>query len=203
MTKKCYRCKENLPFKDFAKDKNGKYGLQSKCRQCCSELNAEWRQKNAEKRKQYFEENKDHHNKINQEWYYKNREKRIKQTNEYRDKNRERLNEANRLRRKANPDKQEKARQEYYARYPEKKKAYSLSNSPKYSKSGYDKHHWSYAEKNAKSLIYLKKRDHYDLHNTIEYAQEHFCYISDSGVLLDTKEKHIKHIESLGINYEL
>lgn len=52
-TKLCCKCKVEKPYEDFSADHNGKYGLSSKCKICCSKTF-----------KEYYEKNKKLHNGI-------------------------------------------------------------------------------------------------------------------------------------------
>jgi hypothetical protein len=82
----------------------------------------------------------------------------------------------------------------YKERYPGKIFAKSkLGKSP----IGFHFHHWSYKKEHQKDVILIRHADHYTLHRFIDYYQPEMCYKTKSGVLLDTKEKHIQHIQDI------
>lgn len=57
MTKVCSGCGRDLPLTAFAKNKNGKFGVHSKCKECKnSKQKASY---NPEKQSQYYQENKE------------------------------------------------------------------------------------------------------------------------------------------------
>ena len=53
MKKICSKCKEEKSFDDFNKQKNGKFGLQSYCRDCAILARKKYQKKNKEKLKEY------------------------------------------------------------------------------------------------------------------------------------------------------
>jgi len=79
----------------------------------------------------------------------------------------------------------------FFKKYPEKKKATSMSSHLKKPFEGAEKHHWSYNEEHYKDVIWLTKKDHMKGHRFIVYDQERMMYRRyDNNVLLDTKEEH-------------
>ena len=53
-SKTCSKCREELPLSSFWKSKSAKDGRQPACVSCQKQQNAEWRENNAEKRREYF-----------------------------------------------------------------------------------------------------------------------------------------------------
>lgn len=91
----------------------------------------------------------------------------------------------------------------YLEKFPEKKKALSLSGSIKVPFEGAEKHHWSYNIEHAKNVIFLSKKDHMKAHRFIVYDQERFMYRRfDNNILLDTIESHETFIRECIINEE-
>ena len=79
----------------------------------------------------------------------------------------------------------------YSEKYPEKTITKSkLGKSP----TGFHYHHWSYKKEHQRDVITIKHADHYTLHRFLDYDQPAMCYKTKSGLMLDTKEKHIAHI---------
>ena len=55
-------------------------------------------------------------------------------------------------------------------------------------------HHWSYNEEHYKDVIHLTKKEHSKAHRFIIYDQERMMYRNLEGILLETKERHLKYI---------
>ncbi len=90
-----------------------------------------------------------------------------------------------------------RSRSDYNAhrkRFPEKYKANSAAQHISIEQ-GYERHHWSYKTEHHKNIIPLSVDDHNNLHVYIIYDMEHLLYRTQSGVLLDTKEKHIEYLK--------
>jgi len=84
----------------------------------------------------------------------------------------------------------------YQQKYPEKRKAISMSSKLIPPNEGLEKHHWSYNEEHYKDVIWLSKKQHMKAHRFIVYDQERMMYRRyDNNVLLDTKENHLSFIE--------
>lgn len=93
--------------------------------------------------------------------------------------------------------------QRFYEKYPEKRKAYSMSGKLKKPFLGAEKHHWSYNEDHFKDVIWLTQKHHSMAHRYIVYDQERKMYRQyDTNVLLDTKEKHKNFIEGCINNFK-
>jgi hypothetical protein len=82
----------------------------------------------------------------------------------------------------------------YIEKYPEKQRARCVSQKIK-APDGLEKHHWSYSEKHNKDVLFLTVQDHSRLHRYMIYDQERMMYRTTDGVLLDSREKHEKHLE--------
>jgi hypothetical protein len=89
----------------------------------------------------------------------------------------------------------------YRNQYPEKYKAKNMSQHIKKSK-GMHAHHWSYRESHAKDIIEITPKDHATIHRYMTYDQERMMYRNLSGILLDTKEKHMEYIEHVLNHYK-
>jgi len=66
--KKCSNCGELKPFSEFYKQKNSKYGVQSRCKECEKEHNKKYYENNKEKMKEYYENNKEKILEYKKEW---------------------------------------------------------------------------------------------------------------------------------------
>lgn len=84
----------------------------------------------------------------------------------------------------------------YNKRYLEKYKSKIAAQHLK-RKNGYHLHHWSYNSEHYKDVIELSIQEHATIHRFLIYDQPCFMYKSLDGVLLDTKEKHLKYINSI------
>jgi hypothetical protein len=109
MTKICTKCNTKKPLDNFAKDKNGKYGVKSKCKECVKEYRSIYNTNNQDKIKEYVLNNKDKLSIQHKEHYSKNKEKHIERNKQYGKANPE-------VRRKATA-KYLKANPEYYRQY--------------------------------------------------------------------------------------
>ena len=111
--KKCTKCGEWLVANNynFHKQKNGKWGLQSRCKKCKNNINKQWKENNKEHimeynkeyHKQYYENNKEYHREKNKQWREENPEKvfnqntkrRFKEENQGRGIDKEQYKECN------------------------------------------------------------------------------------------------------------
>jgi hypothetical protein len=84
----------------------------------------------------------------------------------------------------------------YNEKYPEKRIAKNRTTHIK-KNSGEHIHHWSYNESHYKDILILPSREHMKLHRYMIYDQERMMYRTTEGILLDTKESHVKYYESL------
>ena len=63
-------------------------------------------------------------------------------------------------------------------------------------------HHWSYNQEDWLDVIQLSIKEHHFLHRYIIYDQERMMYRGLDGVLLDTKEKHLKYYDDCKLKYD-
>ena len=93
--KVCTKCNRILIAYEgnFKKEKKGKWGLSSRCKECCKKYDEQYYKDNKEHfkeyRKQYYKENKEHCDKKSREYYGKNKE----QYKEYYEENKEKIKE--------------------------------------------------------------------------------------------------------------
>jgi hypothetical protein len=86
----------------------------------------------------------------------------------------------------------QKAIKNHKQMYPEKYKAKIASQ--RIPSNGNQNHHWSYNEEHWKDVINLTTKQHAKAHRFMVYDQERMMYRTLSGILLDTRESHIKYI---------
>lgn len=96
------------------------------------------------------------------------------------------------------PDPEDKhlSEKKYKGKYPEKYFAkMAISNLPK--RDGYHQHHWSYKDEHWRDVIELSRADHYLLHRNMIYDTTEKLYRDATGMLLSSKESHVKLLETL------
>jgi hypothetical protein len=81
--KKCSKCGELKPISEFYKNKGGKYGVRSECKECKANCAKEYYENNKEHIKEYRENNKEHIKEYQKEYCETNKE----QLKEYRKNN--------------------------------------------------------------------------------------------------------------------
>jgi hypothetical protein len=86
----CCYCNQVKFFTDFAKDRSSLKGFRSRCKECQSKYNYDWK-KNQEKKKDFIERNKDKPKTYEQDYRDRNKEKRINSEQNYRNRNKEKL----------------------------------------------------------------------------------------------------------------
>jgi len=67
---------------------------------------------------------------------------------------------------------------------------------------GIELHHWNYNDEFLEDVIFMPIKDHRRLHNQLILNLETRIFSTKQLFELDTKEKHIKFIELLKLNYE-
>lgn len=70
---------------------------------------------------------------------------------------------------------------------------------------GKEVHHWNYKEPH--NVFILSKRAHKLVHKNIEYLESLNCFVTNEGLILNTKENHYGYIKSVfntnNVNYEI
>lgn len=100
-TKLCTWCNNEIPITSFYKYKDDKKGYQAGCKSCRAKYAAEYRNKNKEKIRNSYKENK---KRYAAEYRATNKEKEKKRIEDYRELNKDKILVKNSEWRKANPD---------------------------------------------------------------------------------------------------
>lgn len=178
--KKCNECGVIKELNLFHKNAKSPDGFRTKCKSCVCKKQSVYRKNNSEKVKLYIRDyiakNKE---------YYKQYQK-----NKYIKSDRVIMTEDEKKIKKKEYDKK------YHLKYPEKRKAKIAVNYFKVDK-GYHKHHWSYNKQHYFDIILLTNKQHLSLHKFIKYCTDSFYYKSIDGILLDSRDKHMKYIQEL------
>lgn len=103
---------------------------------------------------------------------------------------------------KPSTDKKREAIKRHYQKYPEKALATKYTEIFLTKIKGINLHHWSYNQEDWLDIIELNIKDHNFLHRYITYDQESMMYKTLDGILLDSKEKHIKYFKKCKIKYK-
>lgn len=72
--KKCTKCGKWKLLEEYHKAKKGKYGRQSKCKECEKEYKKQWEESNPEYHKRYYKDNSEHYKKYRKQHYQNNAE---------------------------------------------------------------------------------------------------------------------------------
>jgi hypothetical protein len=107
-TKVCSKCEVEKGLGKFHKQKGGKYGVRSYCKDCANlsykEYYGENREERLEYNKQYHEENRERRLECEKQRYQKNREGILERQKQYYQQNRERIAERHKQYQQENPE---------------------------------------------------------------------------------------------------
>ena len=114
--KRCTKCGRWLVAStvNFCKQKRGKYGLISKCKECSKQYRESNKDKMAEYYKQYYQDNKDKMVEKNKRYRESNKDKIAKQRKQYYQDNREKIIEKHKQWNRDNKDKRAEYDKQYY-----------------------------------------------------------------------------------------
>ena len=171
--KTCFRCDINQPLTEFYKHKQMGDGHLNKCKTCTKNDSAK-----TLKEKISTEDGLEAERARHREKYYRKGYKDVH---------------------KPTPFNKKKAMDGYRQKYPEKYKAKIKSQRISRNLEESELHHWNYNIDYAKDILELTKTDHAKLHRFLVYIEDKFIYKTVEGEILDTKEKHINFVKSLGI----
>ena len=142
MIKICTKCKRMLVAYEgnFNKEKRGKYGLMSKCKECRKKHRELHRDKNIEYQKEYYKKNKDKHSEYQKNYRKSNKEKISENRKRYYIDNKEKELNLNKEYRKSHKEEISKQRAVYYQEnkenIKEKVREYAKENPDKTFNNG-------------------------------------------------------------------
>ena len=215
--KKCTKCGEiKLATNEyFSKRKDGKYGLRGCCKTCEKERRKKYYEQNKEhikeREKEYYENNKDRYKEYKKEYYEQNKEREKERSKKYRKQNKEKMKEYDKKYYEQNKDKKLEYRKEYYEQNKDKIKEYHKEYHKKYYEQNKDeikerKNKWRKTPKGQVSIFNSsnKRRAKEDAqgggitsNQWLEMMQYFQFKCAYSGETLTKKTRTLDHIISL------
>jgi len=170
MNKICKRCDKNKPLEDYYNSGNTD-GKDNTCKECVL-LRVKKREASLRNDPKWLEKERERQ----RERYY-----RLGYSGKY----------------KQTLEKKRETMKKYMKKYPEKYNTHCKSPKLRALVKGNHLHHWSYCENHTKSVIEMSEKDHNFLHRYLRYDQPKKLYKTMDGILLDSREKHLKYFDQL------
>ena len=126
--KVCTKCGEWKPLDEYNKHKLGKYGRQSKCRECQKEYKKQWHQNNKEYCKEYGKQWRGNNPEYRKQHHQNNKEYYKEQHKQWKENNKEHLKEYKKQWRRNNPEYDKQYRENNKEHYKEYTKQYYQNN---------------------------------------------------------------------------
>lgn len=123
--KVCSRCHISMSISNFSKDSNMNDGRQTWCRACFKKYSITYRKENSEKRKAYYQNNKDKFAGYFRKYYWGHRDKVAEKTRKWKHDNRDKVAQHTRKYYLKNKDKFKIYNKRYYQKNREKLLVYS------------------------------------------------------------------------------
>jgi hypothetical protein len=93
--KTCLQCNIEKEYNNFHKDKSSKDGLKYKCKECVKKYDKKYNNKNLNKIKQYYVNNKEKINNQSKQFYLENKENHISNCKQWQEKNKDKVKKHN------------------------------------------------------------------------------------------------------------
>ena len=177
--KRCSKCGEwkVASTVNFYKKKDGKYGLNSRCKKCSAEYKKQHYENNKDKileyKKQYYGNNKDKILEYKKQYYENNKDKLTEQHKQYYENNKDKILEHSKQYRENNKDKRAKYQKQYYENNKDKlagqHKQYRENNKDKLA--GHSKQY--YENNKDKILEYSKQYYENNKDKILEYSKQY------------------------------
>ena len=155
--KRCSKCGKWLVAStvNFHRNKAGKYGLQSQCKECVKQYYEANKEKVDERHKQYYEANRNKISDYHKQWQGANKDKIAEHHKRYREANKDKIAERHKQYYENNKDRIAERHKQWCEDNPEYSKQYYQDNKDK--KAEYNKR---YYEANKDKILEQNKRYH-------------------------------------------
>lgn len=125
-TKKCSKCEKIKPINEFFREKNGKDGYRTECKECRKQYCKQWREKHKEHckqyEKQYYRDNKEYKKQYRKKWGKDNKELCKQYSRQWKKNNKDKVNKMCKKYRDTHPEERAITLLNYKLRNPEKAK---------------------------------------------------------------------------------
>ena len=201
--KKCSKCEKIKPINEFCREKNGKDGYRTECKECRKQYCKQWREKHKEHckqyEKQYYGDNKEHKKQYRKKWCKDNKELCKQYSRQWKKNNKDKVNKMCKKYRDTHPEERAITLLNWKLNNPEKAKEVKRKSCIKIRSTVKGKLDFRMGRSLRKALHATKNRKHWEdiLGYDIEKLRLHLEFKFQKGMSWDkfiNGEIHIDHI---------